>query len=238
MFILRDFYTIEELGEQYRRQAEWSQEVLDYYWPNNTPKRVLDVGCGPAPIHLERKKAKFKCGVDIDRETLIMVNSEINTVAADGGSLPFKNNVFDIVFCHYLLLWVPMRDVLQEMWRVTAKGGRLICASEPDYTSRRENPGGISQEFQTALTKLGADPGAGSKLEAEFAELTDKYEIGILNQLESSEFQLTELENDIEFISKILGRNIKDKARNLINSLKCSEGFIYMPVYYGCAYKG
>lgn len=237
MYKLTEICSLDDLKEQYLRQAEWSAEVLDHFWPKKMPGLVLDVGCGPAPDYLLKKSAMERVGVDIDNKALGRIHESINRVQANSIALPFSDNTFDVVLCHYLLLWTPMRETLHEMWRVTVPGGRVICASEPDYYNRKESPHGIKDEFIAALESLGAHPGAGGKLEQEMAQLTNKYESGVLTQIENKEFQLAELRSDVEFISRILGKDISEKAQPLVNSLKNSSGDIYMPVHFGCAIK-
>ncbi|WP_455391413.1 class I SAM-dependent methyltransferase [[Eubacterium] cellulosolvens] len=237
MYKLNEVYTLEELTAQYTRQSSWSMQVLEYFWPETVPKRVLDVGCGPAPEYLTSRPAGFRLGLDIDKGAVAKASKMVQVLLANSAALPFRDGIFDVVMCHYLLLWAPMAQTLNEMWRVTVPGGRMICASEPDYYNRREAPNGIKDEFITALKSLGADPGAGGKLEKLLAELSDSYECGILTQIPDKEFQLTELKNDIEFIARVLGKDISAKAKPLIRELERKKGDIYMPVHFGCAIK-
>jgi len=83
-------------------------------------------------------------------------------------SLPYSNGSFDIVYCHFLLLWV--RDPLQallEMKRVTRPGGHVIAFAEPDYSNRIDRPDELIQlgKWQTeSLIRLGANPSLGTSL--------------------------------------------------------------------------
>jgi SAM-dependent methyltransferase len=85
-----------------------------------------------------------------------------------GEHLPFPNSSFDLVCCHYLLLWVddPL-VILSEMLRVTRPGGGVLCLAEPDYGGRVDHPGslevlGALQE--QALRSRGAEPRLGRRL--------------------------------------------------------------------------
>jgi SAM-dependent methyltransferase len=62
-----------------------------------------------------------------------------------GERLPFPDSSFDLVCCHFLLLWVadPL-NVLTEMLRVTRPGGGVLCLAEPDYGGRIEYPESLS----------------------------------------------------------------------------------------------
>lgn len=235
--LLHNYYPLEELIAQYKRQSNWSVEVLEYFWPKKTSKIILDVGLGPSPDYFLKLSSKDKVGVDIDKSALKRISSDIFRVQANSISLPFKDNVFDVVICHYLLLWVPIRLTLDEMWRVTAPGGRLICASEPNYSNRKEIPNCIKNDFIFALKSLGANPDAGNILKKEFALLTNRFETGILTPIDDKQFQLNELKSDIKFLSRVLNKDIFEKAKPLINALEQGVGNIYMPVHYGCAFK-
>ena len=76
--------------------------------------------------------------------------------------------IFDITFCHFLLLWV--RDPLQalrEMKRVTRPGGSILALAEPDYDHRIDKPDELAPlgRWQAeSLQRQGADPGLGGHL--------------------------------------------------------------------------
>jgi SAM-dependent methyltransferase len=62
---------------------------------------------------------------------------------ADRHTLPFQP-VFDVTFCHFLLLWVSNPEkVVAEMGRVTRPGGSVRLA-EPDYGGRIDYPESLS----------------------------------------------------------------------------------------------
>ena len=79
--------------------------------------------------------------------------------------LPYASGVFDITFCHFLLLWV--RDPLQalrEMKRVTRPGGSILALAEPDYNARVDKPDELASlgRWQAeSLRRQGARPGPG-----------------------------------------------------------------------------
>jgi len=82
--------------------------------------------------------------------------------------LPYPAGVFDIVYCHFLLLWV--RDPLQaliEMKRVGKPGAHIIAFAEPDYTARVDEPrelAPLGQWQAESLKRQGADPSLGARL--------------------------------------------------------------------------
>jgi ubiquinone/menaquinone biosynthesis C-methylase UbiE len=114
-------------------------------------------------------------GVDINPAALTecQIHAPHVTLArANGLALPYSNQTFDIVYCHYFLLWVndPLQAVL-EMKRVTKKNGHILTLAEPDYDSRIDKPDELKQlgEWQKeSLKRQGANPGFGSQLAETF----------------------------------------------------------------------
>jgi SAM-dependent methyltransferase len=89
-------------------------------------------------------------------------------------ALPYPTRLFDVCFCHFLLLWVgdPVQ-VLREMLRVTRTGGSILVMAEPDYSQRIDTPHEMAQlgELQTRSLRIqGADPTIGSRLESLFSQ--------------------------------------------------------------------
>jgi SAM-dependent methyltransferase len=89
-------------------------------------------------------------------------------VQGDARALPFPAASFDVVLCHYLLLWLadPAQGV-REMARVVRPGGRVLACAEPDYGGRIDHPPELAQLGQLqaeALRRQGADPKIGRRL--------------------------------------------------------------------------
>ena len=110
-------------------------------------------------------------GLDIDIARLGFARSHDPAsayVAGNGVQLPFPPGAFDLVLCHYLLLWIPSPvDALREMARVAIPGGWVIALAEPDHSARIDYPSPLEElgAAQTAaLTRQGADPALGRRL--------------------------------------------------------------------------
>lgn len=129
--------------------------------------RVLDVGCGPGvdTVALARLVGGTGrvVGVDVDEEMLAAarshaeregVASRIDHRQADIRRLPEADGSFDAVRAERLLQVVPSdcppRDVVRELTRVAAKGGRIVLADAdwasasvdyPDYDLERRMMG-------------------------------------------------------------------------------------------------
>jgi SAM-dependent methyltransferase len=160
--------------KRYIQQAAWSKELRNYLFRQSgmeTARRVLEVGCGTGAILSDLNTPAAVLGIDLEpaclREARLHAPQAI-LACGDALSLPFATDVFDIVLCHFLLLWVqdPLQ-ALQEMKRVTRSGGNILALAEPDYNSRVDKPDALAPlgRWQAESLQLqGADPGLGMRL--------------------------------------------------------------------------
>ena len=159
---------------RYAQQAKWTRDLRAYLF-NKTKlydaSRVLEVGCGTGAILSEVPENVKLYGLDLDRAALAECKIHAPAVSLVNGNalaLPYSNKSFEIVFCHFLLLWV--RDPLQallEMKRITKSGGHILAFAEPDYSNRIDKPDELIQLGiwqMESLIKQGADPGLGARL--------------------------------------------------------------------------
>ena len=163
-----------EWHKRFVQQAGWTGELRRYLFKRTGlqfARRVLEVGCGTGAILAGLETGAAVHGLDRDMLRLAEARqhaSQANLTCADALRLPYATGVFDITFCHFLLLWV--HDPLQalgEMKRVTRPGGSLLALAEPDYTARVDRPDELVPlgRWQTqSLRRQGADPGMGSRL--------------------------------------------------------------------------
>ena len=132
-------------------------------------------------------------------------------LAGDGNNLPFQPAVFDVVVCHFLLLWVEDPDrILDEMVRVTKPGGWILALAEPDYGGRIDYPREletIGQGQIQALLDQGANPYLGRALRALFhsAQLSE-----IRTGLLGGEWQGSPDEDQLESEWETLAQDLSD----------------------------
>lgn len=165
---------------RYLQQAGWTSKTRKYLYEIadfNRAHRLLDVGCGTGALLSEfpaLTTAEIH-GLDISLDNTSMARG--NAPAArftcgDGHFLPYPDGCFDIVFCHFLLLWVKSPvTVLREMKRVTRPGGALLAMAEPDYAGRIDYPPElvpVGRWQAESLLRQGADAEAGRKLKGWF----------------------------------------------------------------------
>jgi SAM-dependent methyltransferase len=156
------------------QQAAWTRDLRSYLFEHagmERAQRVLEVGCGTGAILSELAIQATVHGLDLDPGRLVEAGVHAPgaaLVCGDALRLPYPPGIFDVTFCHFLLLWV--HDPLQalcEMVRVTRPGGYVLALAEPDYEARVDKPDVLAPlgRWQTeSLRRQGADPGLGARL--------------------------------------------------------------------------
>lgn len=156
---------------RYSTQAVWTREIRRYLLSKcqPPPKRTLDVGCGTGAVTADLPGQVY--GMDTlynDLQYAGEVSSGPRYLAADAYKIPFAPDTFDLVCCHFLLLWLKEpQNVLFEMTRVLKPDCRLILFAEPDYGGRIDFPyplADLGQLQKMSLRNQGCDPEIGRKL--------------------------------------------------------------------------
>jgi ubiquinone/menaquinone biosynthesis C-methylase UbiE len=159
---------------RFLQQAGWTSALRLYLFERAglvRARRVLEVGCGTGAILSGLTTTASIHGVDLDPARLVEARLHTPSASLTCGNalaLPYQSGIFDITFCHFLLLWVhdPLMS-LKEMKRVTRLGGAVLALAEPDYTSRVDKPAALAPlgRWQTeSLDRQGADTGLGRHL--------------------------------------------------------------------------
>ena len=163
---------------RYVQQANWTRELRAYLFDKSGlahARNVLEVGCGTGAILADIHASASLHGLDLD--PVALAQCRVHAPAAlltrgDAFSLPFPDEYFEIVFCHFFLLWV--KDPLQaitEMKRVTRQGENILALAEPDYSARVDKPDELATLGQwqaESLRRQGADPSFGARLAETF----------------------------------------------------------------------
>jgi SAM-dependent methyltransferase len=162
--------------KRYLEQARWTQAARLFLFNKIDlahKKNILEVGCGTGAI-LEEFSAEAGytlVGLDLAIENLAFARGHNpGALLAQGNAhdLPFCSGIFEVVYTHFLLLWLndPVKAI-KEMRRVVTSGGYVLALAEPDYGGRIDYPSELSVlgNWQAASLKLqGADPLTGRKL--------------------------------------------------------------------------
>ena len=232
---------------RYTQQATWTRDLRAYLFKKaglNQARRVLEVGCGTGAILSELVTSASLHGLDLNPAALAECRihaPKVSLVHGNGLSLPYPDVTFEIVYCHFLLLWV--RDPLQalvEMKRVTKSGGYIIAFAEPDYSHRIDKPDELIQlgKWQTeSLQRQGADPGFGARLAESFFEAGIKInETGTIQGVEKEpspgewEIEWAVIESDLAGF--VLGEDIQKIKRLDQQARARGERVLHVPTYF------
>jgi len=206
--------------KRFRQQGAWTWSVREYLFHRCSLvpfPRVMEIGSGTGAILQDLSNQNFILfGLDINEIHLSQAignASEASYTQGDAHLLPFPTNSFDLVFCHFLLMWVenPI-GVLGEMTRITKPGGNILAMAEPDYGGRLDFPKELELmgNIQTESLKMqGADPFIGRKLSSLFQNAgLINIEAGIIGsqwsdrtELNSWECEMSVFESDYLYTS-------------------------------------
>ncbi len=165
---------------RYAEQAAWTRQIRAHLLKEcgfPQARRLLEVGCGTGAVLADTPPPEGTrlFGVDTARPPLLLAMRnapQAHYTQGDALRLPYAPRTFDIVMCHFLLLWLPdPLQALREMRRVARPGGCILALAEPDYGGRLDYPPPLTEAaaWQTrALQAQGADPYLGRKLQGLF----------------------------------------------------------------------
>ncbi len=184
--------TADQWHDWFTHQAGWTQETRRSLYRQAglaEATSVLEVGCGTGAIvsELPALTGGAVFGLDIDPASLAFARGQaggVGYIRGDAHALPFPAGSFDLVVCHYLLLWLtdPARG-LAEMARVTRAGGFVLACAEPDYGARIDHPPELvplGRLQANSLRSQGADPQLGRRLGELFAAAGLRATVGIV----------------------------------------------------------
>lgn len=189
---------------------------------------VLDVGCGDGAITSQLAEiCKHRVvGVDHDGEILEAAKARgcrAEFMKMDAYALEFPESSFDLVTCHWLLLW--LKDpvaALKEFKRVLKAGGSLLIACEPDYGGRMVWPEAaeLKDELVRALRAEGADPFVGRKLAGLLIEAGFSSHCGLYPGVWDSSMEQGCLESEKDWLKRVLtGHETEAKINRALSSL-------------------
>ena len=115
---------------------EFIKNYLGQYLNENT-SRLLDVGCGPGAIistigkiypHIEITGLDLSPKHIDDLKKTCAGQSNIHGKIGDAKNIPFAKNTFDLIFCRFLLEYLPYPDkAISEMIRICKPEGKIMA---------------------------------------------------------------------------------------------------------------
>lgn len=114
--------------------STWIDKFLASHFPH--AKSILSVGCGPGVFLREIAEAHPHIevvGVDVSQTRIADARKRLaglgnaRAYLGDALNLPFEANRFDLIFCRFLLEYLPDKPLaVHEMKRVCAPGGKVL----------------------------------------------------------------------------------------------------------------
>jgi len=236
---------------RFLQQARWTRELRYHLYHRaglSQARRVLEIGCGTGALlgELTRLSAASVYGLDIELEFLrVAMRNAVGAqlIQGDAHSLPLPSRVFDLVLCHFLLLWLnePLQ-ALQEMQRVVRPGGAVLALAEPDYGGRIDYPPPLAllgEAQRQALQRQGADPLIGRRLAQLFHQAgLSSIEVGVLGGQWSTppssqdwELEWQVLEADLRSLPHFTA-NLQDLKRLDAQAWQDGSRILFVPTFY------
>ncbi len=229
---------------RYLQQAAWTRDLRTYLFEQaglKTAHRVLEVGCGTGAILCDLNTPASLHGLDLEAGSLDECRVHAPAVSltlSDGHFLPYPDRSFDIVYCHFLLLWV--RDPLQVVREMARVGKSVLALAEPDYSQRVDEPPALKPlgEWQTeSLRRQGANPSFGATLAETFYQAGIKLiETGpiqgdaVMRSLQDWKNEWAVIEADLEGI--VTGEEIQKMKRLDETARKQGERTLHVPTFF------
>jgi ubiquinone/menaquinone biosynthesis C-methylase UbiE len=257
----QDEWTCEDWIKKLKYQAEDSREYRHKLYEKvdlKNKKRILDVGCGTGAVTLDIALLSDGevVGIDIDSEKLgeakrALANiSNVKLMEGDVLDLPFEDESFDLVAFNIVLMHVKdQQKAMEEMVRVTQKGGYVLGTLEPDYASRIDYPEDPATSFiLESFKERGTDIYAGRKLKVLFNQAGLKTEFGMDTEsdfvlIKDSKKALELFEKDFWLFEKLLknrdwtDEQIEKYKSDEIERIKSGLCFHFTPCFYAIGRK-
>jgi ubiquinone/menaquinone biosynthesis C-methylase UbiE len=249
--------TAKDWDRRFAQQALWTRELRHHIYNRvglHQLNHIIEIGCGTGAILVDFENQDNNIfGLDIS-EQYIRLAQQKNTnsilTIGDANFLPFMDSSFDIVLCHYFMLW--MNDpilTLQEMKRIAGRGSSILVLAEPDYSGRLDYPDELNHLGQAQIDSLinqGADPFIGRRLGGLFhASGISLIEMGILGgqwghkqsqEIGDEEWQM--LLYDLQFLPEqgeypFIGQTELTHLKKIHhNAVQSGERVMFIPTFY------
>jgi ubiquinone/menaquinone biosynthesis C-methylase UbiE len=258
---VKEYWKIEDWIKKLKQQAEESMEYRHTLYDKvelKNKKNILDVGCGTGAVTLDiaQYTEGQVTGIDIDSEKLEEARKVLSSIPniklmeADVLNLPFEDEIFDLVLFNVVLIYIKdQQKALNEMARVTKKGGHVMATLEPDYASYITYPEDVIGDIVIKqMERLGADVKTGRKLKHLFGSAGLTTEMGIetagdLIISKNDELILENFHKSSWVIEKMLNgfdwpdNKIKEYLDDLEKRCKAGTHFAFMPSFYAIGNK-
>ncbi|NMC04941.1 MAG: class I SAM-dependent methyltransferase [Candidatus Lokiarchaeota archaeon] len=248
---------------RFKQQLEWTRSTRDFVYRRLNFSRcssLLELGCGTGALleeiatrfvlpRLDEGKATRLVGIDHNgefleepRSILGQITRKIELKEADAQQLPFPDGSFDVVYCHYFLMWnhpAQRGTILKEVRRVLRDGGWFVALAEPDYQGWiLEPPTPVREMLLASLTLSGGDLASGRRLAGDLAGFND-VTIDCCSKVWTSVEWRAAFDSEWRFFQNLLAHEKETMA--VLSRLKAEDKdsiergskFSFLPVIFG-----
>ncbi len=242
--------TVDEWHAQFVRQAQWTQATRNHLYRRARlmqAGRVLDVGCGTGAITSELAGRTRGEVIGLDRDPAMIAFARATDARAryeqgDALSLPYPDAHFDVVTCHFVLLWIgDPGQAVREMARVTSGQGSVLICAEPDYGGRIDWPELPIREWQIeGLRMQGADPLIGRQLRRLLTEAGLHAEVGIHPSHWNVDALRAHFEEEWTLLWHDVGESVADEAfadarSRARQAIERGTRLVHVPIFHAMA---
>lgn len=255
----QDIHTPEEWAEILKKQADATKEHRHNLYQKidiKAKKTILDVGCGTGAVTADIASLTEGriTGIDVDDKKLAYaieaVPEHVDLLIADVLTLPFKDDTFDLVTFSVVLTHIrPQQQAVNEMARVTKKGGIVLASIEPDYAGILSYPETTADPiFREFFEEIGVEMKTGRKLRYLFGKAGLKTEVGLCSGLleppkEDSEKQVEQYLERFDKTKQPLVKHgwtdqqIEEHKQEMIGLIRNELIFSFCPCFYAIGRK-
>jgi SAM-dependent methyltransferase len=242
--------TAHDWHSRYLQQAGWTRSLRHFILRRldlQPGSRILEIGCGTGAVTSDLAET-FQTtvhGLDINFTFVELAKSEdpkSRYLCGNALSLPYPADCFDVVICHFFLLWMrEIPSILREMQRVTKSGGTVAALAEPDYGGRIDFPDSLNElgQWQAfALGSQGANPNVGRRLMAEFiAAGLDAVESGLMGGQWKASYDKNAFDQEWKIIESDLSVMVSPARLSALRRMdevahRKGERILFVPTFY------